>query len=352
MRIAYFGHVNGGSQSGVFRKIVEQVDRWRIEGHTVRAFIATRDDTETWRSALGQPLVARYDGPLSRLRAMTRLVAGVRRFEPDVLYVRWDLFYPPMLWFPRAPLALEINTDDVAEYALGRRVRELYNRATRGILMRRARAMVFVTQELSGAAAFRRYHGRHLVVTNGIDLRSFPSLAAPDNPRPRLVFVGSAGQPWQGVDKVVTLAALRPDWGIDVVGISSPEREATPNITWHGSLDRPDVLRVLARADAAIGTLALHRKGLSEASPLKVREYLAVGIPTFYGCSDPDADGLGRFVLRIANTETNVVDEIDRIDDFVHRSRGARVPRASVGHIDRAEKERQRLALLAEIASR
>jgi hypothetical protein len=123
----------------------------------------------------------------------------------------------------------------------------------------------------------------------------------------------------------------------------------SPNITWHGVLDRKGVLEVLADADVGVGTLALHRKSMQEACPLKMREYLAVGLPVMYGYQDPDIDALGPFALRIPNTETNVVDDLTRIDDFVVRCRGIRVPRSSVAHIDLARKEERRLALFHEL---
>jgi hypothetical protein len=281
---------------------------------------------------------------------MTELAIGIRRFRPDLVYLRWDLFYPPMLAFPRrAPLVIELNTDDLSEYALGTRLRAFYNARTRGLVMRRARGLVFVTDELSRRPAFRGFPGRHCVITNGIDLAAYPSLPAPDNERRRLAFVGSAGQPWQGFDKVEALAGLRPGWDVDIVGMTKPGGTPPPNIAWHGPLGRDAVLDVLARADVGIGTLALHRKSMSEASPLKVREYLAVGLPVLYGYLDPDAEGLGDGVLRIPNTETNVVDELDAIDAFVERSRGVRVARSTIAHIDVTAKEGQRLALFNEL---
>jgi hypothetical protein len=89
---------------------------------------------------------------------------------------------------------------------------------------------------------------------------------------------------------------------------------------------------------------------MNEACPLKVREYLAVGLPVIYANRDPDAERLGSLTLRIANTESNVVDELQGIEEFVERCRGRRVPRAMVAHIDAAHKERQRLSLFEEIA--
>jgi glycosyltransferase involved in cell wall biosynthesis len=357
MRIAYVAHVNGG-RSGVFHKIAGQIAEWRARGHEVRALVATREDVTPWTAELADVACHRYGGPASRLQAMTGLVRDARAFRPDVVYVRWDMFYPPMLWFPRrAALAAEVNSDDLREYALGSRTRARYNSTTRRFLLGRARALVFVTDELSAGPSFHAFRGLHRVVTNGIRLSEYPQLPAPANERPRLAFVGTAGQPWHGIDKLVRLSALRPDWQFDLVGMGpdtlGPDvAEAPANVTWHGPLEREAVLAVLARADVGVGTLALHRKSMSEACSLKVREYLAVGLPVMYGYRDPDADALGPYSLRISNTETNVEDNLAEIDSFVAASRGVRVPRAAIGHIDMACKEAERLALFEELAGR
>ncbi|MDP9482824.1 MAG: glycosyltransferase, partial [Chloroflexota bacterium] len=335
------------------QKVAGQTDQWRAAGHGVRTFILTRDPDDPWTERVGDAVVRRYGGPMSRIRALIGLVEAVRAFEPDVVYLRWDLFYPPMLRFPRrAPLVIEINTDDVAESAIGSGLRLRYNALTRGILLRRARALVFVTSELSAKPSFARFKATHRVVTNGIDLAAYPSLPAVEGPVPRLAFVGTAGQPWHGLDKLVALAYRRPDWRFDIVGMTTDAwaTQAPPaNVSWHGALDRAQVVEVLATADVGVGTLALHRKSMTEACPLKVREYLAVGLPILYGYTDPDADDLGRYALRIENTETNVIDALDAIDAFVTQSRGVRVPRSAVGHLDVAVKEGQRLALFDEL---
>jgi hypothetical protein len=348
MRIAYFVHVNHASRSGVLHKIAGQVNRWRAADHQVGLFVLTRDADDPWSAAAGNVTIRRYGGLLSRLRAVTSLVEAVRAFGPHIVYLRWDLFYPSMLRFPRrAPLVVEVNTDDEREAALGSRGRTAYNAWTRAIMLSRARAIVFVTAELSAGPGFARFRATHRVITNGVDLAAYPQLPPVRSPEPRLVFVGTAGQPWHGVDKLLRLAALRPAWRIDIVGMEG--RGSPPNVAWHGQLDRAGVIGVLATADVGVGTLALHRKSMNEASPLKVREYLAVGLPVMYGYADPDADGLGQYVLRIENAETNVIDALDRIDDFVARSRGVRVPREAVADLDVSVKERQRLALFDEL---
>ncbi len=349
MRLAYFGQISGAPSSGVLHKVQGQTEQWLARGHEVRLFLLTRDEPALWSDVFPQAYVRQFTDPLSRFRAMAGLVRGVRSYRPDLIYHRYFAFYPTTLILPwRTPVVIEVNTDDPKEYALTGRFRSSYNSATRGLVLGRADALVFVTNELSDSPSFAGFRGRHVVITNGIDLAAYPELPAPAGDPPRLVFVGSPGQPWQGFDKVVRMARLRPTWRFEIVGTEA-EGPAPDNVRWHGPLQREAVLDVLASADVAIGQLALHRKDMHENSTLKNREYLAVGLPMLYAHRDPDADTLDAGVLRIANTESNVEDEIDRISDFVATSIGFRIPRSAVGHLDYGAKEEQRLGLFQEL---
>ena len=350
MRIAYFAQVQSGSELGVFHKIAGQVGEWRRHGHEARVFLATAGDADAWRQRLGDAVVRRYDGPMSRELALAQLVLAAHRHSPDLLYFRFSLVHPPVLGLGvGVPTVIEVNTDDTHETALWGSARSLYNAATRDVVLRRADAMVFVTTELSTRAAFASFTRRRSVITNGIALDEYPELPVPAGAPPRLVFVGSAGQPWHGIDKLLTLAERRPRWQFDIVGSRDDSGRAPSNIIWHGALQRAAVLDVLALAHVGVGTLALHRNSLDEASTLKIREYLAVGLPVIYGYHDPDADGLGDLSLRIPNCESNVTDSLEAIDRFVEASVARRVPRSSIAHIDVSAKEQQRLELFQAV---
>jgi hypothetical protein len=164
-----------------------------------------------------------------------------------------------------------------------------------------------------------------------------------------LVFVGGGGEPWQGVDKVLELAQRRPDWQFDLVG-QLDASDVQPNVRLHGRLERDRLLEILASADVGLGTLALHRKSLFESSPLKLREYVAVGLPVVYGHVDPDIDLLGPLALRIANTPTNVIDELDRISTFVEAARGRRIARSLLKDVALPAKEAERLRLFEDLS--
>jgi glycosyltransferase involved in cell wall biosynthesis len=282
---------------------------------------------------------------------MVDLVRAMRAFNPDILYLRYQPFHPAMLGLPRRTvMVVEINMDDLHEYRLLSARRARYNQLTRDVVLKRARAMVFISHELCHAAAFQAYRVRREVITNGIDLSLYPELPAPTEGPPTLVFVANTVRlTWHGIDRLLRLAELRPGWRFDIVGLSAGDGPTLPNVTWHGALERRALLGVLATADVGVGSLALYRNAKHEDSTLKVREYLAVGLPVLLAYRDPDVESLGDLTLRIPNTGTNVEDSIDEIDRFVESSRGRRVPRASVGHIDVVQKEQRRLALFADL---
>lgn len=357
VRIVYIAHVNGLATSGVVSKVAGQMQEWRRGGHDAWLLLLTRDGGAS-DLRLADAHVFTYNGIASRMRALLRLVRAARRLEPTIVYFRADLFYPQFLGLPRtAALVLEINADDLTEYRLGSRRRFEYNRMTRGLFLRRAQGLIFVTSELQRSPSFATYQGHSTVITNGIHLSEYPIVPAPANPRPRLVFIGTSGQIWQGVDKVITVAGLEPGWDFDVIGVRLEGDNAgaavmPPNVRWHGPLDHSSALQIMASADIGIGTLALHRKGLNEACALKLREYLALGLPVIYGNEDADVDAIPELTLRIPNAETNVTTDIRRIESFVNASRGRRVPRSALGHLDNEVKEGHRLDFMRQVTKR
>lgn len=164
----------------------------------------------------------------------------------------------------------------------------------------------------------------------------------------QLVFIGSPGQAWHGVDAIAELAKARPLWTFDIIGVDAAElaEPAPANMIFHGRLARKDYQPLLERADLAIGTLALYRKQMKEASPLKVREYLANGLPVITAYAETDFPEPVTFILQLPNSPGNVRDGLAQIDDFASAWRGKKVPRKVIGHLDTRVKESQRLSYM------
>jgi hypothetical protein len=167
------------------------------------------------------------------------------------------------------------------------------------------------------------------------------------------VFIGNPGYPWHGVDKLIDLACRMPDVHIDIVGYDKlPDFEPLPvNLTLHGYLSKNKYQQVLANADAAISSLALHRVQLQEASPLKSRECLAFGLPLVTAYADTDLDDTDcDFLLKIPNKEDNIQTHARSIRDFAYRMRGRRADREFLRkYIDADQKEAMRLSFFEEL---
>lgn len=351
MKIAILFHWNYGMESGVYKKILCQVKFWRLFGHEVGIFQISRENSEVAECGYNSWKIFRYfpSSWMNRLYAWKSAVQAILKWQPDIVYHRFDLYYPALVELARkAPLVLEINTNDLKEYCLRPDFRCIYNHFTRGLLLREAAGMVFVSSELSKMPHFMRYRKPFIVIGNGIELEDYNPLPPTGNNVPHIVFIGSDGQPWHGVDKILSLAELKPDWMFEIIGFNSNETNKV-NVTFHGVLFRREYERILARADIAVGTLALHRKKMNEASSLKVREYLAYGLPTIIGYKDTDFPEPVPFILELPNSEQNVVGGIKAIEAFVKKWRGKRVPREAVLRLDAGYKEQIRLSFFLKV---
>lgn len=357
-RIACLVHGVGGRESGVRRLILDQAASWSQLDPGVEVGLFVRCEAgaeEAWR---GEPHVVAVQS--SRLGIAGRFVARellslqLALWRPDVIYLRHSTISPSVLALAAAfPTVVGGDLDDIDELKVRSRIRYWYARFTRERLLRRARRIIVVTHELARHPSIAGLGRPVSVFPNSIDLSDYPELPAPKNPEPRLVFIGAPRLAWAGVDKIARLASYFPEWRFDVVGSEPEEFHGAPaNVVVHGQLTREHYLPIMAQADVAIGPLALHRKGLSEASALKVAEYLAYGIPVILGSAETAFPDGAPFLLQLPNTEGNVDVARDEVRGFVERWRGGRVPREAVSSIDSRVVEPQRLDLVVAEGSR
>lgn len=354
MRIACLLHGVGGTGSGVRRLVLDQAASWSDLDFGVEVGLFVRCEAGTEDAWRGEPHVVAVRS--SRLRMAGRFVARellsvqVALWRPDVIYLRHTTVSPSLLALAVAfPTVVGGDLDDLDELKIRSPLRYWYARFARDRLLRRACRIIVVTNELARHPAILQLGRPVSVFPNSIDLADYPELPPPQNPSPRLAFLGTPWTPWAGVDKIARLASYFPSWRFDIVGPGREELRGAPgNVVIHGPLDRKDYLPILAQADVAIGPLALHRKGLSEASALKVAEYLACGIPVILGNSESAFPDGAPFLLQLPNTEENVDGGSDLVRAFVERWKGRRVPRSEISSIDSAVVERARLEVIVE----
>lgn len=358
MKIAYvsFNLMHSIANGGVGLKIRTAVRSWQEAGHEACWFTSTSaevngDSITAFRFDAAKGLFRRE---VDRALQLTRMIKAVAAYQPDIIYLRSGIYtFPLHRLFRIAPVVMELNTIDVVEYRMQGRFHYLVHQLTRDYVYSRAAGFVAVSYEIGEHPSNIKYGKPVQVSANGIDLRRYDPLPVPHNPAPRLAYMGVPDNPWQGLDKLLWLANECPDLEFDLIG-SSREHFAgqtiPSNVHLHGFLDRAAYEPILMYADVGVGTLALHRKAMEEASTLKVREYLAYGLPLLLAYQETDLIGKDfDFVLQIPNTEENVRTHVEDIRKFAFAMQGRRAERALVGPlIDIQVKEKQRLDFMAQ----
>jgi len=248
---------------------------------------------------------------------------------------------------------LEVNSNSLVEESItGRKLTYIYDLLTRSKLLNNIAGFVFVTKELAaqpysrpllrrGTFLSQLYPMGLILRSTGFELGAHEAIS--------FAFIGSDAYPWHGLDKVLKLAEAKKDWVFHLIGAVSEGKHFPANVIMHGELPRLEYEKVFAQVDCGIGTLALHRKRSNEGSVLKVREYLAYGLPVIIGYRDTDFPKGADFILELPNTEDNVMSNIQLIENFVSIWRGKRVPRDEIQHLDYRVKEVQRLSFFEEV---
>jgi glycosyltransferase involved in cell wall biosynthesis len=357
MRIAYVTvHVAPEiMRGGVGKKIQTQMGIWREMGHEVTLFSLTPAEIPFpgERQFVFDAKTNLLKREANRASALKRMLAAVREYQPDVIYLRFGLYsYPLHRLFNIAPAVLETNSDDRQEYQKRGAFFHWMNRFSRNLTFGPASGIVFPSHELVDVLLPGR-DKPFCVISNGVDLSRVEPLPPTNNISPVIALVGSSGMDWHGIDKLIGLAGMFPDLTIHIIGRLQDDVNipAPANVHFLGFLRGKELYAALSEADLTCGTLALHRKRMNEASPLKVRESLAFGIPVIIAYHDTDLHDVHLdTILRIPNTENNVVENAERIRQFAYDMIGKRVDISAVApYLDQHKKEEARLAFFEQI---
>jgi hypothetical protein len=273
------------------------------------------------------------------------IIAGV-----DVAYVRREQWHPAYRRMMRAiPTVAEVNTDDRAEFKLTKSfIRRLYASFTARCWREYPAGYACVTNDLATLVP----SGKPVaVISNGIPTPTEEISGVTERgiqKCPHLFFSCTGRYAWHGLDKYLTMARLFPEWQFSFAGDFPEEwrKDAPLNLKIHGKLSAADADKLLLSANIGVGTLAFHRMDMHEASILKVRSYMAAGLPSIIAYRDTDFSKNFDFICEIANTEDNIQRDKEKIRSFVLANYQRRVPWEKVSFASESEKARLRHQLL------
>ena len=160
-------------------------------------------------------------------------------------------------------------------------------------------------------------------IGNGINIDNKLPIAKENSDKKTLNLIAVAQlADWHGYDRLIkAISKLDKDFKIrlKIVGDGyilsylknlTIELNLEDKITFTGSLFDRDLDNAFDEMDIGVSSLGLYRKGLSEASDLKTREYLARGLCTIGVGKDPDFDENSKYRFVVSNS--------DSIDDIVN----------------------------------
>lgn len=360
MKIAYVVTHPAYQVDGVTRKIRYQVDAWRKAGCEAEVFFIT--DKEEGDPPFSARVYNRKANG-GRAEAYRRVVSELRDYRPDLIYLRWQYHRSEVTNLGKEfPVVVELNGDIlktaklIAPTSLKRRLIYYHTLLTYPILFRQAAGFVAVTSEVANLPYVRKWKRPVHVTPNAVRLADF-QVAPPTSAGqlPRIAFIGQVAA-WHGVDKIVALAhRTQGQLEIDLIGASASELpECPPNLICHGYLKPEDYLPVLAGCDVGLDGLALHRKGMQEACPLKIREYIACGLPLILSCRETAFTdrGLPDWVLQISNEPDNIERFSEEIVEFVQAMKGKRISHHhSAPYFDIEVLEERKLAFFKQCLS-
>jgi hypothetical protein len=347
LRIAYVTPY-GAEYRAISTHTDNRIKAWRSDGAEVEKVIIGGE---------GRLARSSWGNLLNDVFTISTTVGAVSKIAPDVIYVRWLTPIPGLFKALRriAPVVVEVHADDLLEVAGSSRIRQFYLRMTRGRELRVASGATFVIAEISANPHFDEIAGPRGIFPNAswLQRRDWRGGA-----RPRVGLSVGAPFPASGIDRFGEIArdlADEAEWVIvcpaSVAG--RVEEEAGAGVTVVPTESETDYVEELATWSVAFGSMGLERKGLRTASPLKVRDYVGLGIPTVLPYWDEGVVGVDDPMLwKVAGESDAPVRHIDRdaCRDFIGRAVGQRLKESTSAAVSGPAVESRRLAFLLSFA--
>lgn len=176
-----------------------------------------------------------------------------------------------------------------------------------GKVFKNAAFGISVTKELAEYENKRCNSYKNYIVSNGVEVESNALRTPPlfDGKSIHLFMLVGFKASWHGIARLVN--SMKHYQGnstiqIDIIGeVTEDDKELVSlanlqnNIRFLPSMSSGQLDHQLNIYHAGLGTLALYKKNMHEASPLKVREYISRGFPVIYAYDDTDLSADDRF---------------------------------------------------------
>ena len=356
MKIAYIVdcEVSLQSPNSVFKKVLLQTEYWLEKGHKVFVYSlqsGTKLCVRTKRIKRLNDSYQKKDNALLKLYKVWvsshSIKENIMSNDFDIIYSRY-IFYTPFFsnLFNKNLTVMEINSNDDDEYKKASIFTRYYNALFKRKILRYVDQFICVTNELS--FYIKKYSVAEVkVIANGIKFPIGQLECLNSNKRPVLSFVASPGNSCHGYDILLKVANVLTDFDFNIVGYSGENKE---NIIYHGYLEKDKLDDILRCTDIGISALAIQRHGMSEACPLKSREYYSYGLPVIGNYIDTDIDDDLYCKVTSSNLDTSSKDIRNFVEYWMSiPNRKSIVKSRSFIKLNYEQKEKHRLSLMLSL---
>lgn len=197
------------------------------------------------------------------------------------------------------------------------------------LVRKRTDGIVGVTEEITNYELNRigNINKPHITIGNGFEVDSVPIRNAKqyNDTELHLLCVANVSK-WHGLDRLLKGMAkysgnIRIIFHIAGEGAELPflkQLVKTLNlqnrVIFHGFKTGENLDILFNTCHIAVGSIGIHRKGLTQTSELKAREYCARGIPYIIACGDPDFPDDFPYIHKVPPDESPV--DIEKIIEF------------------------------------
>jgi len=346
MKITYFTQMIHQNE-GVSKKIFAQVKE--INGHGIKTRILNVMDKDIFFNS-DYPVDIKRVNRINekkihffeffrRDREINKILLDeIQKTESDdIIYLRFP--YPSLFFLyavsvkRKGKIIIEHETIESQEYKLKKKYGYHFLDFFFGSLIRRRiDGIVGVTNEITRYQVSRSGIPTipHITITNGFDVSSVPvRRVMQDQSVIKILCIANSVNKWHGFDRLLKgLGDYSGNRKILVYIIGEGDeilhlKELTKKfalekqVIFTGYLSGDPLNDLFDSCHIAIGSMGIHRIGMTEACVLKVREYYSRGIPFVYGYSDPDIDNTDEYTMRIPDDESPV--KIESIISFIDK---------------------------------
>ncbi|RBQ29238.1 glycosyltransferase family protein [Aliarcobacter vitoriensis] len=349
MKIAYVLIHDIKTNDGITKKILGQKTEWENSGHKVELYTTM---IEKGDSILPSKQYISKSPFKLRFQVQNDMLQDIDNFNPDLVYFRYNTWSRTWsLLTTKYKSVVELNTYDLGEYLLFLKkektlkafLRYIGYKFMRGLFLGKVNGIIGVTKEIAEHKDYTKYNKPATYIPNAIDLKIFSTFKSIktnlQDRRVGLFFIGSPGFECHGVRHIINLAKNLPEYDFHIVGIDGNN---SSNLYWHGYMNMEQYMEVLKSCDICISSLATYEKNITEACPLKAREYLAYGYPMILGYDDTAFidKSLPNWILKI---DTQKPLDFDSIRKFIEKNKNVIISHDEIRFIDTAILEKKRL---------